>query len=238
MEIKLDDRLREIVNLIGKTDIVVDVGCDHGYVANYLVENNLSKMVYATDISYDSLMKNKDFSINRNNEDRVISVLGDGLIPLKDKDFDGVIIAGMGGELIIKIIEDAKSFLSNQTLVLQPMTSSRELRIYLTNNGYKILEESIVRDKNKYYEIIKAVPGISEESNCSFYFGNNLVENCDDTLLEYIDKLREKSINYMDRAKLSKTNKASQRVEQLQKEIELYEVILNGCKSKGNNRSS
>lgn len=233
----LDNRLKEIVELLGKVKIVVDVGCDHGYVANYLVENNLSDLVYATDISKDSLGKNREYSARRNNEDRVISLVGDGLNPVKDKEFNGVIIAGMGGELIIKILDDSKDIIDDKILVLQPMTASKELRKYLLENGFKIITESIVKDKNKFYEIIKATTGKSSGSKYSYYFGENLIEECDDTLIEYIENLLEKNKSFLIEAQKSKIEKGRERVKKLKEEIEFYEVIINGCKSKRNNRS-
>lgn len=231
---KLDNRLGEIVKLLGKVDIVVDVGCDHGYVANYLVDNNLSKIVYATDISKDSLDKNIEFSKKRGNEDKVISLLGDGLNPVKEKNFGGVIIAGMGGELIIKILKDSRELIKNKTLILQPMTAARELREYLSNNGYKIEKESIVKDKDKFYEIIKASNGKQLNLRDSYYFGENLIKECDETLIEYIESLLKKNKKYLEGAKKSSTEKGIKRAKYLQNEIELYEVIIDGCKSKGN----
>lgn len=234
MKIYLDNRLKEIVNLIGKVDVVVDVGCDHGYVSNYLVEENLSDLVYASDISYDSLMKNKEFAEKRKNSDKVISLHGNGLIPLKDKYFSGAIIAGMGGELIIKILEDSKELVRDKILVLQPMTAQKELRRYLSENGYEIIKESLVKESGKYYEIIKARSGNSEGSTCNYYFGENLIRDCDETFLEYVDFLRTKTLGLLEMAKVSETEKGRDRVKVLEEEINLYEVILDGCKGKGN----
>lgn len=228
-EIKLDDRLMAIVELLGSVDIVVDVGCDHGYVANYLVENNLSKKVYATDISKDSLDKNREFSKKRGNEGEVISVLGDGLKPLNE-DFDGVVIAGMGGELIKEILEESKDKVKDKILILQPMTGRVELRKYLSENGFFIERESIVKDKNKFYEIIRAVPGEGYKSTSEFYFGNNLVADCNPVLIEYVEKYLEKTEIYLERAKNSKTKKGKAQQEDLKIEIKIFKGVLDECK--------
>lgn len=229
--IKLDDRLQEIVKLLGKNKVVIDVGCDHGYVANYLIEENLADLVYATDISKPSLEKNIEFAKLRGNQNKVISVLGDGLIPIGDKNFDAVIMAGMGGDLIIKIIENSYDILKDKILILQPMTGRVELRKFLCANGFQIEKEGITKDKNKFYEIIRAVPGEMKESKCHHYFGNNLVEECDKTLLEYIELLLEKNKNYLERAKKSNTEKAIKQREKLEFEIEIFEGVLNECNS-------
>ncbi|MFB0971569.1 MAG: class I SAM-dependent methyltransferase [Neofamilia sp.] len=229
--IKLDNRLKEIVKILGKNEIVVDVGCDHGYVANYLIEEDLAKLVYATDISKPSLEKNIEFSKLRGNENKVISILGNGLFPVKDKNFDAVIMAGMGGELIMKIIDDAFDFIQKKTIILQPMTARVELRKYLGEKGFKIEKESIIRDGNKFYEIIRAVPGEKIESTSFYYFGNNLVEECNETLIEYVEFLLEKNRVYLEQANKSNTEKSMLQRQKLTKEIEIFKEVLNECKS-------
>lgn len=234
-EIKLDRRLKSIVELLGKEDIVVDIGCDHGYVGNFLVENNLSKKVYATDISKDSLDKNREFSYSRGNEDKVISLLGDGLEPVKNLDFDGVIIAGMGGELIINIIDSYKELLKDKVLILQPMTGRVSLRKYLTENGFFIEKESIAKENNKYYEIMRVVFKDGYETNCSYYFGKNLVEDCDSLLLEYVEHLLRKTKSHLNGAKKSTTNKGKRQSEKLKKEIKIFQEVLDDCNRKKHN---
>ncbi|MDO5028504.1 MAG: class I SAM-dependent methyltransferase [Bacillota bacterium] len=226
-DIILDQRLQAVVDLLGHGHTVVDVGCDHGYVANYLVENDLAEKVYASDVSEPSLRKNQRFAYLRGNEDRVISVLGDGLRPLKGKDFDTVIIAGMGGDLIIKILQDSFDQIKDKTLILQPMTQRSGLRKYLVANGFKIQRETIVRDKNKFYEIFKAVPGEDLGSSCDYAFGQNLIEEKDPVLKEYLLFLLKKNQNYIKKAAMSKTAKGQERRQYLENEIELYKELLN-----------
>lgn len=222
----LDQRLSAIVDLVGKADTVVDVGCDHGYVANYLVEENLAKKVYATDISEPSLRKNERFAYNRGNDQRVISILGDGLVPLRDKDFDLVIIAGMGGDLIIKILQESFDLVKDKTLILQPMTQRDQVRKYLVANGFKITKEAIVRDKNKFYEIMKFIPGKDLGSSCDYYFAKNLLEEKDPVLKEYLEHLLEKTENYIKKASQSQSTKAIKRRENLERQAKLYKELL------------
>lgn len=228
--INLDYRLKAIVELLGKHKIVVDVGCDHGYVANYLVEENLADLVYATDISQPSLEKNREFTKYRGNENKVISLLGDGLIPVMDKEFDAVIMAGMGGELIIRIIVDSMDLVKDKVLILQPMTARPELRKFLGKNNFCIEKENIVKDGKKFYEIIRAIPGPEIKSTSFYYFGNNLVQECDETLIEYVQFLLKKNKKYLKQTMKSKTEKAKLQKEKLQREIEIFEEVLNECK--------
>ena len=222
----LDERLAAIVDLVGKADTVVDVGCDHGYVANYLVEENLAEKVYATDISEPSLRKNERFAYSRGNDQKVISLLGDGLVPLRDKDFDLVIIAGMGGDLIIKILKESFDLVKAKTLILQPMTQKDSVRKFLVANGFKIEREAIVRDKNKFYEIMKFVPGQDQGSSCDYLFGQNLLEEKNPVLREYLDLLLEKTENYISKASQSQSPKAIKRRENLERQAKLYKELL------------
>lgn len=228
--INLDARLSSVVRLLGRENIVVDVGCDHGYVANYLVENGLSKLVYATDISEPSLNKNKEFAYSRGNEDKVISVLGNGLIPLVGKNFDAVVIAGMGGELIINILESAYEVIKDKTLILQPMNSRRDLRIYLDKRGFIIEKEDLVKDDDKFYEIIKVNPkAITYEVKSDYYFGESLIRDKDSLLIEYIKELINKNYSFIEMAKKSEKNKAKERIRKLEEEVRLFKEILNDC---------
>lgn len=226
-KIILDQRLSAIVDLVGRADTVVDVGCDHGYVANYLVEEKLAEKVYATDISEPSLRKNERFAYMRGNDQRVISFLGDGLVPLKGKDYDLVIIAGMGGDLIIKILEEAFDQIKDKTLVLQPMTQRDSLRKYLVAKGFKIQKELIVRDKNKFYEIMKFIPGKDPGSTCDYLFGQNLLDEKNPVLKEYLETLLEKTESYIKKASQSQSPKAIRRRENLEREAKLYKELLN-----------
>ncbi len=230
-EIKLDDRLTEIVRLLEKDKIYVDVGCDHGYVANFIVEKNIAKFVYATDISLPSLKKNEELALERGNSTKIVSLYGDGLNPVKDNDFDGAIIAGMGGELIISILNENIELIKDKILVLQPMSAARELRKFLYSNNLGIETESMTRDGNKFYEIIKVMPGAKTFSTTDFYFGENLVNSCDKILMEYIRLLIDINNSALDEVNISNNERALKRKSELEKENEIFKRILNECKN-------
>lgn len=231
--IKLDGRLKAIVELISDEKTIVDVGCDHGLIPNYLIENNLAKKIYASDISKDSLQKNIELTQKFNNQDKIISVLGDGLKPFYDTDFDAVIIAGMGGELISKIIKDSFETIKNRTLILQPMTAVVELREYLAENGFKIIEEKIVKVSKKYYEIFKVKRGFDENSkkyNC--LYGYNLIEEKNPLLIEFIEKNISELKTQLKSAEKGNSEEAKKRCEILKEDIKIREEILNECQVK------
>lgn len=153
---ELSKRLDWIIRKIDKANVIMDVGTDHGYIPIYLVKNNMAEKVIASDINKDPLKKAK---INASLEgviDKIDLRLGGGLSPLKNKEAESVLIAGMGGNLIRDILEnDLSKVRELEYLLLQPAQNPEILREYLYNNDYEILDEDICLDENKYYEIFK-----------------------------------------------------------------------------------
>lgn len=157
---KLSKRLLSIAELVPKNSIVADVGTDHGYIPAYLIENQISKKVIGTDISQGSLNKIIKYIESSGCEKKVESRLGYGLEVIKPYEVDTVVIAGLGGVLINEILEKDKEITDSITnFILQPMLGVKELRIYLMENNFRIIKEELVKDENKYYEIIFAKKG-------------------------------------------------------------------------------
>lgn len=229
--IKLDNRLMAVVELLDKAKVVVDVGCDHGYVPNYLVENKRSKLVYATDISKESLKKSIEYSLARDNFDKVISIMGDGLLPIKGLHYDAIIIAGMGGDLMIKILKSSLNEIKDKILILQPMTVVPKVREFLYANNFVIKREKVVFESGKYYEIIRAESAKKTfEKPRDYNFSEKLIKNCDPLLMEYIEKLKSEAEEIINLLKVSNTEKSHRRLIALEKEVNYYRGILDGCK--------
>jgi len=154
-------RLAAIIALVREGAGVIDVGSDHAYVPIYLVKEKKAVRALATDVH--------DGPIDRARENIRVSGLeaaiktqkADGLCGVDVSGYDSIIIAGMGGILISEILTGAPD-LKGKTLILQPMTATAELRQYLIENGYKILNECIAREEEKLYVILEAVRGESE----------------------------------------------------------------------------
>lgn len=153
---ELSKRLKWIIEKLNKAEVIMDVGTDHGYIPIYLIKNNIAKKVIASDINKEPLNKAKINASLDGVVDKIDLRLGGGLSPLKDKEANGVIIAGMGGNLIRDILENDLNKVKNlDYLILQPAQNPEVLRKYLYGNNYEILEEDICLDENQYYEIFK-----------------------------------------------------------------------------------
>ena len=140
---KLSKRLNSICELVVHEKSVADVGCDHGKVLAKLFLDNKIDYAYACDISAKSVKKAEDL-LNEIGVDKskFEVVVTDGLQNINAKEIDLVIIAGMGGLEIIKILTE-KDVCVNK-LILVPHNNAIQLRTYLNNNAYNITKDFIV----------------------------------------------------------------------------------------------
>lgn len=149
-------RIRAIATLINDKDkIVADIGADHGYLTKVLIEENRAKAVIATDISKASLEKTANLAKKYGFLDKILLKVGDGLKILNKGEAQIVVIAGMGGNEIIKILEENtdKTF---DKFIFQPMQNTINLREYLIKHNYEIIKDFIVKDRKKFYNTIVA----------------------------------------------------------------------------------
>lgn len=149
-------RLKSIASLVEECDCVADIGTDHGYLPVFLAKNGICLRAIASDINKAPVDKARR-NIKLQNCVHIIDCRqGAGLTTIKPFEADCAVIAGMGGNLIRDIIEESTEvFKSLNYTVLQPVQNSEVLREYIYKKGYKILDEELCLDENKFYEIIK-----------------------------------------------------------------------------------
>ena len=153
--ISLRPRLAAIADAVGgNRRLVIDVGTDHGYLPIYLVQSGLAERAIASDIAVKPLKRAEAAIAEQGCADRIALPLGNGLSGLEDSGADCVVIAGMGGEMIADILENAPFVRQRQIdLVLQPMTRAEVLRRYLAEHGFAVTSEHLVSD-DKLYQIL------------------------------------------------------------------------------------
>ncbi|MBQ4571584.1 MAG: SAM-dependent methyltransferase [Bacilli bacterium] len=165
-------RLNAALDWIDLNDRLADIGCDHGYLAIEALKKG---------IPFVQLIDNKEGPLNvaRNNlnkydyNNKTKFTLASGLLELDSK-VNCVAILGMGGELIINILEEGYEKSSNvNKFILEANTKVPSLRKYLFNNKYEIVSEKIVKENNKYYELIlcKKTNSIIEYDDLDIEFG-------------------------------------------------------------------
>lgn len=158
--VQLRPRLQAAANMIKNAEHAADIGCDHGRLSVALLQQGRAKRVTASDISGPSLEKARLLAQKCGLSERMGTVVSDGISHLSPADADTIIIAGMGGELIARILGSALDVAhSAGTIVMQPMRGVEELRQFLRENSFRIADERLVLDADRIYQIISAAPG-------------------------------------------------------------------------------
>lgn len=224
------NRLETIKSMVSKCETAADIGTDHGFVAEMLLHDNTAKKIIATDLNKGPLNRAIEYLTSKNLEEQCDFRLGSGLTVLEEKEADSIIIAGMGGDLIVDILETSKNTsLSAKELVLQPMTAIDKLRKYLYNNDFVIIDENIVKEYHHYYFIIKAKPGNHEiEDEIYYEISKHLLEKKDKIMLEYINKLININDTIIHNLEKQKNDNYSIKIENLkQKNNKIMELKKN-----------
>ena len=153
----MNKRLETIADMVQNGRGLIDVGTDHGYLPVWLARRGYTGFLYASDINASPLASARKTAREALVEDRIEFLLCDGLDGCPPEKIDTIVIAGMGGDLICRILDRAEWCLNEAyTLILQPMTKAEVLRYWLVNNGFSLLEERIVRDGGKLYQVIRS----------------------------------------------------------------------------------
>lgn len=224
--IKLSKRLRAIVNFCDKNKIIADIGTDHGFVPNFLYEEDINRKIIATDISLNSLNKAIEFTELRGNKGKIENIVCNGLEKIPP--VDQIIIAGMGGILISKILDrDFEKARQAEKLILQPMQQVDYLRKFLYDKGFKILDEKIVFEDNKFFHIIVAnYKAIKEEyTDIDLKVSKLLRNRKDKDLIEFLKYLINYNIFIIENIEGSSTRSIYKKDKLREENIELKEIL-------------
>lgn len=155
MKIPLSPRLHACCNFITPGDRVADVGTDHGYLGIWLLQKGLASHVIASDIGEGPLSAARANAQRFGFTDRMTFCLSDGVCHVP-RDFDTMVIAGMGSQTMVHILENGP-WLPGRKLVLQPQNKPWLLRAWLSEHGWHIRRETLVRDGRFLYAVMEAV---------------------------------------------------------------------------------
>ena len=195
MEIEkmITPRFRKILELIPNCNTVADIGTDHAYIPVYIVNKGEAKKAIAMDLREGPLKRAEATVVKYNAKDKTELRLSDGLEKLSPDEADVIVIAGMGGLLINEILEKNAKKHKNALFVLQPMTAEVEVRKYLEDNGFVIVDERLAREDNKIYQVMSVRFGkMKIENEVNYHLGIKLFENNDENLEYAINKLIRK----------------------------------------------
>ena len=220
-DIKLSPRLLAICQYI-KGESLADIGTDHGHIPIYLLQKGRMQRAFALDLRPGPLERARENVIRYGLEKRITLGLSNGLRALTPGAVQTILIAGMGGDLIVRILEEGRRhFPHTRFFVLSPHTRWEKCRKYLWENGFVIEEEGMVKDEGKFYPIIRAVyTGIPVPLPDVRYqkYGRYLVEKRDPVLREYLENRLVKQQEILQGFPPSKRKKAEE-IEQNIREI-------------------
>ncbi len=197
-KVVLSARMQAVADMVSKGRRVCDVGCDHGYIPIYLVQNGLSPFVLAMDVNKGPLVRAEKHIFQAGLRDYIMLRLSDGLLSYEKGEAETLICAGMGGRLMCRILKrEPDKTRDFKELILQPQSDIPDFRKFLRNEGYSIVCENMILEEGKFYPVIKAVPVLEggrkhkipeKEQKLFDRFGPALLKEKHPVLEKYIKK--------------------------------------------------
>lgn len=232
-EVEISERMRALTGLVTPGYVACDIGCDHGFVSIYLVQKAIAHKVIAADVRSGPLSHAKEHIRQYGLENRIETRLSDGLTKLSAGEAEVMICAGMGGPLMIKILEEGRTQArAMKELILQPQSEIEEFRRYLRTHGYHIIKENMVFEEGKFYPMMKVMPctasveGEHKNMLIEDRFGPYLLEHRHPVLKQFLEHslgMTEELINELNE---QHGERALARVELLKEELKLIREAL------------
>ena len=186
---KLSKRLKVVADYVEDNSKVIDIGCDHGLLSIYLVNNKKNIKVIASDINDNALSSARSNIKEYKLEGKIDIRLGKGLEVVSPEEIDTIVIAGMGSNTIVGILKYAKDKLKYvDNIIIQSNTDLYFLRKNITKLGYYIEDETLVEDKNIIYTVIKFKKGTRRYNYKELYLGPILLNKKDKLFIKKYSK--------------------------------------------------
>lgn len=208
----LDNRLSAVVRWVLPGEIMADIGTDHAYLPSWLILNGCCPLAIAADVAAGPYHRAADTVAAYGLGDKISVRLGPGLSVLRPGEAATVVLAGMGGQLICRLLSERPDILATvRRLVLQPQRNPELVRAWLAENGWRIIADDVARDGKMWYNIIAAEPGAMELDESAILYGpmtpgvspdlrRQWLEFRRDALLAIVRRLRDGSRRSLARA--------------------------------------
>lgn len=250
----LSKRLRAVTAMVTAGNRVCDVGCDHGFVSIFLAQQGISPGVLAMDVRSGPLGAAREHIVERGLGHLIETRLSDGLHNYNFGEADTLICAGMGGRLMMRILSDDKAKTDSfRELILQPQSEIEQFRAWLRSQGYRIADENMIEEDDKFYPMMRVTPGVASKcadpheyveewrkalNNNAYYdiedaelcklsdrYGPLLLIRQNDTLLSYLKREERIYEEILDNLQIQglSDEKRKSRYEEVQ-------VLLEGCR--------
>lgn len=193
----LSPRLETAASLVRPCERLCDVGTDHAYLPISLVKRGVCERAIACDLRPGPLANAKVNVESEGLADRIELRLSDGLDAIREGEADEIVIAGMGGILISRILSRAGRLTgSGVGLILQPQSHAHILRAFLVENGFRILRETVCREGDRLYLAMRVDShGGSRKCDDLYAYCGELAGNTDELSREYLTRLGKRLIS-------------------------------------------
>ncbi|MFD4705204.1 tRNA (adenine(22)-N(1))-methyltransferase [Gottfriedia sp. NPDC058432] len=232
-EVNLSKRLKRVFDYIPEGTKLADIGSDHAYLPCYAVLNKRCTAAIVGEITEGPYNSARSTIRQSGLEGIVEARMGDGLEVLVPNEVDVITIAGMGGSLISSILENGKEKLQGvETLVLQPNIGAQQIRNWLDQEGYSLVEEDILEEDGKIYEILvasKSNPNSAygEMKDMELFIGPFLLKNKNDAFKKKWEHERnnfERILTQLESAK--QTEESVQKIKEVEQKLEWIKEVL------------
>lgn len=218
---RLSKRLETVASFVLPGSRVADIGTDHGYVPIWLIERGIAGHVIAMDVRKGPLLRAQEHIAQHKLEESIETRLSDGLAQLRGGEADTVVIAGMGGELMLKILKDgAHVWDSVSRFVLSPQSELETFRRGLEAMGFAIEEETMLEEDGKYYTVMAAGRGTMHYGEDFRYrYGDCLIRQKSPVLKAYLQREEEKLSQIKRQLEARDTQGAGRRRREVEEEL-------------------
>lgn len=225
----LEERLAQLAAMVDQGARIADIGTDHAYLPIELVKTGKVDFAIASDVAKGPLKNAKNDIKQAGLQEKISARLGSGLVTIEPADqIDTVIIAGMGGKLMVDLLQEAKQRGElYPTLILEPNVGEPNVRKWLQDNNYQIIQEKIIEVAGHIYELIKAVHSQEKKplTQKEIYFGPLLLQEKSAIFNKKWQsqlKYQENLIDNLNKAK----NKDTEKIRQTADLIEMIKEVV------------
>lgn len=185
---ELSKRLQAVADMVTAGNRLVDVGTDHGMVPIFLVKSERIPGAIAADVKPGPLSRAEEHIAEWGMQEYIETRLSDGLKEISAGEGDTLLLAGMGGHLMLKILTEGRDILASfRELVLQPQSVLHFVRKGLLSLNWQVVEERMILEDGKFYPVMRLLPGKDSYSReIEFYYGRLLLQEKSPVLEQYL----------------------------------------------------
>ena len=225
--IRLDPRLQAAAELVLPGRPLADIGTDHAYLPIYLVGSGRCPWAVAADKAASPIQSAAPVIGKYGLAERISLRCGDGLAVLQPGEVDTIVICGMGGQLMLDILDAGPDILAQtKRLVLQPQKHIELVRYWLAGHAWRIVDEAMVESKGFFYAVIAAEPGEMELNSREAEYGPVLLQQRGDAFKAWIRRQIAERETICRGLRDQDSFTTSERLAELQAEISILKQLL------------